>query len=100
MDIDAVWFWVHPNIILEAALGKGGNAMKRISRTGPTPENTFEEVVEGLDSIELTLGAKGEYRWVVKVYGSADSGTDTAALIGRVADLDALLRLRYGTPVQ
>ena len=57
------------------------------------PGGFVETLTETLDSVELTLGAKGEYRHTIKVY--FDSATQDAAL-ARMDALDARLRDKYG----
>ncbi|HLB12606.1 MAG TPA: hypothetical protein VJM51_01575 [Dehalococcoidia bacterium] len=72
--------------------------MKRTSRKGLTDENTYEEETVGLDSIELSLGAKGEYRWTIKVYGAADTVPGYEMMCARVEDIDARLRRQFPSP--
>lgn len=82
----------------EATVDTEGNLMYQVNEDGvqgaPILEVVGKEVTErNQDSVELSVNAKGDYSWSVKVY--FDAANDKTALT-RLEHIDASLRDKYG----
>lgn len=65
----------------------------RVTRHEERADGYVEEETAALNSVEITLSAKGDYHWNVKRYYRPDQ--DWQGQVAEIADIDAELRRRF-----